>query len=167
MNALLNTTLATLQTISSRNKNSYIDAATLASICLATATLVEALKDQVTDLEDQLSKLTNPKSITAASVAGGVLSLTITGHGFAAGTSGYATISGLAGNVTIDGVRELTYVNADTMSCVVTGLTTISDQAVTQAEVRLRPAPKIELNEYNNIMSQVISEASKIRRYFD
>ena len=92
MNALLNTTLATLRTISGRNKNSYIDAATLASICLATATLVEALKDQVTDLEDQLSKLANPKLI---------------------------------------------------------------------------PAPKIELNEYNNIMSQVISEASKIRRYFD
>lgn len=71
------------------------------------------------------------KSITAASVAGGVLSLTITGHGFAAGTSGYATISGLAGNVTIDGVRELTYVDADTMSCVVAGLTTISDQTGT------------------------------------
>jgi hypothetical protein len=71
------------------------------------------------------------KSITAASVAGGVLSLTITGHGFAAGTSGYATISGLAGNVTIDGVRELTYVDANTMSCVVTGLTTISDQTGT------------------------------------
>ncbi len=92
MNTLLNTTLATLRTISGRNKNDYIDAATLASICLATATLVEALKDQVTDLEDQLSKLTNPNLI---------------------------------------------------------------------------PAPKIELNEYNNIMSQVISEASKIRRYFD
>jgi len=71
------------------------------------------------------------KSITAASVTAGVLSLTITGHGFAAGTSGYATISGLAGNVTIDGVRELTYVDADTMSCVVTGLTTISYQTGT------------------------------------
>jgi len=68
------------------------------------------------------------KSINAASVTGGVLSLTINSHGFEAGTSGYATISGLAGNVTIDGVRELTYVNANTMSCVVTGLTTISDQ---------------------------------------
>ena len=68
------------------------------------------------------------KSITAASVTGGVLSLTINSHGFAAGTNGYATISGLAGNVTIDGVRELTYVNANTMSCVVAGLTTISDQ---------------------------------------
>jgi hypothetical protein len=71
------------------------------------------------------------KSITAASVTAGVLSLTITGHGFAAGTNGYATISGLAGDVTIDGVRELTYVDADTMSCVVTGLTTISDQTGT------------------------------------
>jgi hypothetical protein len=71
------------------------------------------------------------KSITAASVAGGVLSLTITGHGFAAGTNGYATISGLAGDVTIDGVRELTYVDANTMSCVVDGLTTIGDQTGT------------------------------------
>jgi hypothetical protein len=71
------------------------------------------------------------KSITAASVLDEVLSLTITGHGFAAGTNGYATISGLAGNVTIDGVRELTYVDANTMSCVVAGLTTISDQAGT------------------------------------
>jgi hypothetical protein len=71
------------------------------------------------------------KSIIAASVTGGVLSLTITGHGFAAGTSGYATISGLAGNVTIDGVHQLTYVDANTMSCVVAGLTTISDQTGT------------------------------------
>jgi len=71
------------------------------------------------------------KSITAASVLDEVLSLTITGHGFAAGTNGYATISGLAGDVTIDGVRELTYVDANTMSCVVAGLTTISDQAGT------------------------------------
>ena len=92
MNTLLNTTLATLRAIGSRNKNDYIDAATLVSICLATATLVEALKDQVADLEDQLSKLANPK---------------------------------------------------------------------------LLPAPKISLSEYNGIMSQVISEASKIRRYFD
>jgi hypothetical protein len=71
------------------------------------------------------------KSITAASVTGGVLSLTITSHGFEAGTNGYATISGLAGNVTINGVRELTYVDANTMSCVVAGLTTISDQTGT------------------------------------
>ena len=71
------------------------------------------------------------KSITAASVTGGVLSLTINSHGFAAGTNGYATIFGLAGNVTIDGVRELTYVDANTMSCVVAGLTTISDQTGT------------------------------------
>jgi hypothetical protein len=71
------------------------------------------------------------KSITAASVLDEVLSLTITGHGFAAGTNGYATISGLAGDVTIDGVRELTYVDANTMSCVVAGLTTISDQTGT------------------------------------
>jgi hypothetical protein len=68
------------------------------------------------------------KSITAASVLDEVLSLTITSHGFEAGTNGYATISGLAGNVTINGVRELTYVDANTMSCVVAGLTTISDQ---------------------------------------
>ena len=72
-----------------------------------------------------------PKTISAASVTAGVLSLTITGHGFAAGTNGYATISGIAGNVAIDGVRELTYVNANTMSCVVAGLTTISDQTGT------------------------------------
>ena len=71
------------------------------------------------------------KSITAASVLDEVLSLTITGHGFASGTNGYATISGLSGNVTINGVRELTYVDADTMSCVVDGLTTISDQTGT------------------------------------
>jgi hypothetical protein len=71
------------------------------------------------------------KSITAASVLDGVLSLTITSHGFDAETNGYATISGLAGNVTINGVRELTYVDANTMSCVVAGLTTISDQTGT------------------------------------
>jgi hypothetical protein len=72
-----------------------------------------------------------PKTISAASVTAGVLSLTITGHGFASGTTGYATIAGLTGNVTIDGVRQLTYVDANTMSCVVTGLTSISDQVGT------------------------------------
>jgi len=66
------------------------------------------------------------KSIIAASVTTGVLSLTITGHGFAAGSTGYATISGLAGNVTINGVRELIYVDANTMSCVVSGLTSLT-----------------------------------------
>ena len=86
-----------------------------------------------------------PKTISAASVTAGVLSLTITGHGFAAGTNGYATISGLAGNVTIDGVRELTYVNANTMSCVVTGLTTISDQTGTLSATLIN----------NNVVSDV------------
>lgn len=94
MNTLLNTTLATLRAISGRNRNDYIDAATLASICLATATLVEALKDQVADLQDQL-------------------------------------------------------------------------ESVRAGNNLLLPAPKISLSEYNGIMSQVISEASKIRRYLD
>ena len=71
------------------------------------------------------------KTISAASVASEVLSLTVTSHGFEEGTSGYATITGLAGDVTIDGVREVTYVNANTVSCVVPGLTTISDQTGT------------------------------------
>ena len=71
------------------------------------------------------------KNITAASVTGGVLSVTIIGHGLPADTTGYATIAGLVGNVTIDGVREFTRVDADTMSCVIAGLTSISDQTGT------------------------------------
>lgn len=68
------------------------------------------------------------KNITAASVTSGILSITIASHGLPAGTTGYATISGLVGNVAIDGVRELTRVDANTLSCPVSGLTSISDQ---------------------------------------
>ena len=78
------------------------------------------------------------KSITAATVSSGVLSITISGHGFAASTTGYATITGLVGNVTIDGIRLMTRVDANTLSTPITGLTTISDQTGTLSAKRRR-----------------------------
>jgi len=85
------------------------------------------------------------KSITAASVTDEVLSLTITGHGFEAGTSGYATISGLSGDAPINGSRLLTYVDTNTMSCVISGLTTVTDQTGTLSTTLIN----------NNVISDV------------
>lgn len=94
MNAVLNTTIAAFRSISGRSRNDFIDASTLVTICLTTAALAEALKDQVADLQEQLE------------------------------------------NAKTDGPKLL-------------------------------PAPKISLGEYNALLTQIVSEASKIRRFFD
>jgi hypothetical protein len=151
MNTLLNTTLATLQTISGRNKNDYIDAATLASICLATATLVEALKDQVTDLEDRLSNLWNYTGayIGGASYAVGDV-VTYNGELFYRKNSNSPISVGapFAGSIFWDLIAAK------------------GEQGLDRTPAPAVPAPILD-HGYNNIMSQVISEASKIRRYFD
>jgi hypothetical protein len=69
----------------------------------------------------------SPKSISAASVlTAGTVTITITGHGFASGSSGWATVAGLSGDVEVNGNQYLTYVDADTLSYPVAGVTTAS-----------------------------------------
>ena len=67
------------------------------------------------------------KAITAASYAANVVTITITAHGFEAGSSGYAVVSGLSFTGTnSNGAVVLTYVDADNMSFPVTGVTAVS-----------------------------------------
>ena len=67
------------------------------------------------------------KAITAASYAANIVTITITGHGFEAGSSGYAVVSGLSFTGTdSNGPIVLTYVDANTMSFPVTGVTAVS-----------------------------------------
>jgi hypothetical protein len=67
------------------------------------------------------------KAITAASYAANVVTITITDHGFEAGSSGYAVVSGLTFTGTdANGSVVLTYVDANTMSFPVTGVTAVS-----------------------------------------
>lgn len=67
------------------------------------------------------------KTITSASYASNVVTITITGHGFEAGSSGYAVVAGLTFTGTDNnGPKVLTYVTADTLSFPVTGVTGVS-----------------------------------------
>jgi hypothetical protein len=67
------------------------------------------------------------KTITSASYASNVVTITITGHGFEAGSSGYAVVAGLTFTGTDNnGPQVLTYVTADTLSFPVTGVTGVS-----------------------------------------
>jgi len=52
----------------------------------------------------------------------GTVRLTVTGHGFGAGTSGWATIAGL--DASFNGSYELTYFDADTLDYTIAGVTT-------------------------------------------
>ena len=67
------------------------------------------------------------KTITSASYASNVVTITITGHGFEAGSSGYAVVAGLTFTGTDNnGPKVLTYVTANTLSFPVTGVTGVS-----------------------------------------
>jgi len=52
----------------------------------------------------------------------GTVRLTVTGHGFGAGTSGWATVAGL--DASFNGSYELTYFDADTLDYTIAGVTT-------------------------------------------
>lgn len=67
------------------------------------------------------------KTILSATYAANVVTITITGHGFGAGSSGYAVVAGLTFTGTNNnGSKVLTYVTADTLSFPVTGVTAVS-----------------------------------------
>jgi hypothetical protein len=67
------------------------------------------------------------KTISAASYASNVVTITVTSHGFAVGASGYGLVAGLTFTGTnSNGVVLLTYVNANTLSFPVTGVSAVS-----------------------------------------
>ncbi len=83
------------------------------------------------------------KSITAASVASGVVTITITGHGLT-GTA-LARVGGLAGNVEMNGDFQLTVASVDTLTYSVPGLTTITDQTGTLTTTPINDAANVNV----------------------
>jgi hypothetical protein len=85
------------------------------------------------------------KTITAASVSVGVVTITITGHGFTVGQTALATIAGLAGDAEMNGNFALTVASADTLTYAVAGLTTISDQSGTLSGTPINDAANVNV----------------------
>lgn len=83
------------------------------------------------------------KNITAASVAAGVVTITITGHGLT-GTA-LARVAGLVGNVEMNGDVSLTVVNVNTLSYSVPTLTSISDQVGTLSTTPINDAANVNV----------------------
>ncbi len=83
------------------------------------------------------------KSITAASVSSGVVTITITGHGLT-GTA-LARVAGLVGDVEMNGDFTLTVASVDTLTYSVPGLTTISDQTGTLSTTPINDAANVNV----------------------
>ena len=84
------------------------------------------------------------KSITAASVTAGVVTITTSvAHGLTGTALG--RITGLVGNVTMDGDFVLTVTGASTLTYAVTGLTSISDQVGTLSTTPINDAANVNV----------------------
>lgn len=83
------------------------------------------------------------KNITAASVASGVVTITITGHGLT-GTA-LARVAGLAGNVQMNGDFQLTVASVDTLTYSVPGLTTITTTTGTLSTTPINDAANVNV----------------------
>jgi len=83
------------------------------------------------------------KSITAASVTAGVVTITITGHGLTGTALG--RITGLVGNVEMNGDFTLTVASVDTLTYSVAGLTSISDQTGTLSTTPINDAANVNV----------------------
>jgi hypothetical protein len=77
--------------------------------------------------------LDSPKTISAVTAAAGTITITITGHGLEAGSSGWATVTGL--DPEISGSYLLTYVDADTLEYTVAGVESAIDQDGTLSQM--------------------------------
>ena len=83
------------------------------------------------------------KNITAASVAAGVVTITIATHGLT-GTA-LARITGLVGDAVMDGDFVLTVATANTLTYSVPGLTTISDQTGTLSTTPINDSANVNV----------------------
>lgn len=81
----------------------------------------------------------SPKTISNVTVpTTGTIRITVTAHGFGAGTSGWATISGL--DAAVNGSYELTYVDVDTLQYTVAGITSVTDTSGTLSQMPINDA---------------------------
>ena len=83
------------------------------------------------------------KSITTASVAAGVVTITITSHGLT-GTA-LARVAGLAGDATLNGDFALTVASVDTLTYSVPGLTTITTTTGTLSGTPINDAANVNV----------------------
>ena len=79
-----------------------------------TVSAVSPVSEVITSTSKAISNVTIP--------ATGTVRLTVTGHGFAAGTSGWATIAGL--DASFNGSYKLAYFNANSLDYTIAGVTT-------------------------------------------
>ena len=79
------------------------------------------------------------RAITAVTVpTTGTIRITVTGHGYAAGTTGMATISGL--DAALNGNFQLTYFDANTLAYTVSGITSVTDVTGTLSQTPVNDA---------------------------
>ena len=81
----------------------------------------------------------SPKTISAATVpVTGTIRITVTAHGFGAGTTGWATIAGL--DSAVNGSYELSYFDANTLEYTVAGITSVTDTNGTLSQMPINDA---------------------------
>ena len=85
------------------------------------------------------------KSITTASVAAGVVTITITSHGFTLGEVALARVAGLVGNVSMVGDFALTVASVNTLTYSVPGLTTITTTTGTLSGTPINDAANVNV----------------------
>jgi hypothetical protein len=98
-----------------------------------------ALTTGGTPLQLPFYLIDSPKTISNVTVpTTGTIRITVTAHGFGAGTSGWATISGL--DAAVNGSYELSYVDADTLQYTVAGVTSVTDTTGTLSQMPINDA---------------------------
>ena len=101
--------------------------------------LTTALTTGQTPLQLPFYLIDTPKTISGVTVpATGTIHITVTSHGFAAGTTGWAIISGL--DTAVNGSYELSYFDANTLQYTVAGITSVTDVDGTLSQMQINDA---------------------------
>jgi hypothetical protein len=88
--------------------------------------LTSALTTGQVPLQLPFYLIDSPKTISGVTVpATGTIRITVTAHGFAAGTTGWATVAGL--DAAVNGSYQLSYFDANTLQYTVAGITSVTD----------------------------------------
>jgi hypothetical protein len=95
-----------------------------------------ALTTGGTPLQLPFYLIDSPKTISGVTVpTTGTIRITVTSHGFEAGSSGWATVSGL--DAAVNGDYLLSYFDANTLQYTVTGITSVTDTTGTLSQMAI------------------------------
>jgi hypothetical protein len=98
-----------------------------------------ALTTGGTPLQLPFYLIDSPKTISNVTVpTTGTIRITVTAHGFEAGSSGWATVSGL--DSAVNGSYLLTYVDVDTLQYTVASITSVTDTSGTLSQMPINDA---------------------------